>query len=1603
MQATQAATGWPADPGAASRRSGSALVGFSAASMMGSQLMANRRQRGFPQVPQQGAVQPGSGDGSRIPWLTKQADANALNLAPEGASPLHGEKIQTQEAMTNAAAGRRRQIIEALRSRHARAMAQRAEERAGTTHTTTPVEVKSLQNLVDEERSWLRPLLLSVSSFRQALAFRLQALLWRMLACCTDPEVWLEPMFLASAEVAAFYGAGALGAEGESTDWIIHEDGLFRSSSNVNSSQPWNRERLHLQLERSLWAKDTPGGDELRHDEARDVLSSGLATPRLHPLEDVFWLNKLGLRFRSQVKSKRRHLVVSQLYELRLDICRVSLFRAPTSKDLVRLSALDALDSRESRAAGELQELYHRYQREMDGDILVQLDLRLDTLVEHGKMLRSNLLEEESKAQGGAALPAAREAYRTHLQERQKLRTRRDEKEMYFDQICKSLYAKWREVRQIRQDYGFTSTPWRLTAQAQEHDVGSDLERKERNLDAEVEEMTYLQGLPVERLRDQLQSKWDSTKRPAGAVSYRFDLAATAPLTSTEALRARAFDGIVPEAEAIMASEELQRRKLVARARVKVECRVQNRVVGCSPSIPICWETAGTASAMALVEEVGMMGRPDALRPVHSFNLAVHVMPQNLSLVVYVSAGGRLWNRWHATQEVEVDLPSLGKVTHAAVMDQRLLFGPDDDDTLSSFKGELAVCVSWPGEGRDSVVPPMAPMQMDAERGPASASCWPWARRQEDEKKKVDEEEPLKPLADIGKAQALIEETYLRRRRKGSTEESRRSLRIEKLLMRMEREGMDSERQVVPGFEDEARHEELKKLEVKVEAAKKETVHQMEFRKRIQERTRRMSTVKTHMSYKSIVREHGQEAEEGNFFEMLERFQKIFQPKHTLRPSGLRRKFENSVRSIRVHVSVAKVYEAPLRIDSSAASAASTNLPPAPPLPGFGPRGGFAPLSATSAVFGTLGDGVQVHQLPEIVIELTLQDFQGNLLFRRTDRTIKSTDPDINQILELPLHAAGVPGQEELTQDNLTKYSGELTINIFDELTQNLRGSGKEVRIRRQLRHLGRFVLPWSTLYSAKCSLKGQFLVDEHPVLFGYRPKVRTKAMVASAPGVPTPPPVKETPRPMALALDVTVDPPLEHPTRVQPQITLGKEANMMLKHIQKWHDSLKSKHDTRILALGMDVDGRSRLICRYVRPQKPPEHIAPEDPFAIEMAARYVALVPSLQDNEMWNVDDLWCTDQEFLDIQCGDWEEHCILLCNYFNYIDRLRRERVAGYSSTDIQSYCVICDLVPEGEAVVVLRQDKTSGNCEFWHALEGKCFFLPASMQLGGSWHLCSGRQPDQSEELATPKVLTEVSSTIPIRKVHIVFNAENVWANLQRESSRDAHKGVAALSWDLSDQRRWKPLFRKAGELRRLSGHALPEGEEAFDWSRSWQLEDPSEALKYQAADVAQASKLEGMLQNQLEQDVINHRAGLKGDGLENHSTRFNHVIGEKLGQLLEKLEAYSKCSRRHGGLQSVFPLRSAAAPPVTWEALEEQMNDIENDFRMVGRPGRTIFGLPFNEPYKDYSLIWDNVKQSRVVELGGDRADFALKVKVFPYASGVLSIWVFIAMAMDQD
>jgi coiled-coil and C2 domain-containing protein 2A len=76
------------------------------------------------------------------------------------------------------------------------------------------------------------------------------------------------------------------------------------------------------------------------------------------------------------------------------------------------------------------------------------------------------------------------------------------------------------------------------------------------------------------------------------------------------------------------------------------------------------------------------------------------------------------------------------------------------------------------------------------------------------------------------------------------------------------------------------------------------------------------------------------------------------------------------------------------------------------------------------------------------------------------------------------------------------------------------------------------------------------------------------------------------------------------------------------------------------------------------------------------------------IEDNQSFDgvLPDLWCTSQEFLDLGAGDVEEHAILLCNYFNYIDRFEKR------DDKFQSYVVLGIGYPEGRTAYVLRRDK-----------------------------------------------------------------------------------------------------------------------------------------------------------------------------------------------------------------------------------------------------------------------------------------------------------------------
>ena len=61
------------------------------------------------------------------------------------------------------------------------------------------------------------------------------------------------------------------------------------------------------------------------------------------------------------------------------------------------------------------------------------------------------------------------------------------------------------------------------------------------------------------------------------------------------------------------------------------------------------------------------------------------------------------------------------------------------------------------------------------------------------------------------------------------------------------------------------------------------------------------------------------------------------------------------------------------------------------------------------------------------------------------------------------------------------------------------------------------------------------------------------------------------------------------------------------------------------------------------------------QDKYAIERVARFVSMIPYIEDLRMFqDLPDLWTTSQEFFDLGGGDYEEHAIVLANYFRYVD-------------------------------------------------------------------------------------------------------------------------------------------------------------------------------------------------------------------------------------------------------------------------------------------------------------------------------------------------------------
>jgi coiled-coil and C2 domain-containing protein 2A len=232
-------------------------------------------------------------------------------------------------------------------------------------------------------------------------------------------------------------------------------------------------------------------------------------------------------------------------------------------------------------------------------------------------------------------------------------------------------------------------------------------------------------------------------------------------------------------------------------------------------------------------------------------------------------------------------------------------------------------------------------------------------------------------------------------------------------------------------------------------------------------------------------------------------------------------------------------------------------------------------------------------------------------------------------------------------------------------------------------------------------------------------------------------------------------------------------------------------------------------FIPRYLAKQQPPSDIR-----TILQAVRFVALVPFLEDWQAFHdTNDVWSTSEEFLELRAGDWEEHAILLHNYFLWIDDHLKH------GNRYRNYLVLGTAVPEGETVYVLREDTQPSPHEyvFWNASTGQGY---------------ASTDPDS-----------------PLKDVGMLVTMQGseypqMWANVSEMSS------PLMLDFDVdNDAKVWRPFFSKGGGFR---------PEQVREFSSVQEL-----SLRYRPTPALFVRQLEDMLRDMIKQQVRQWRQSIK--------------------------------------------------------------------------------------------------------------------------------------------
>ncbi|KAF5398859.1 hypothetical protein PHET_08038 [Paragonimus heterotremus] len=419
---------------------------------------------------------------------------------------------------------------------------------------------------------------------------------------------------------------------------------------------------------------------------------------------------------------------------------------------------------------------------------------------------------------------------------------------------------------------------------------------------------------------------------------------------------------------------------------------------------------------------------------------------------------------------------------------------------------------------------------------------------------------------------------------------------------------------------------------------------------------------------------------------------------------------------------------------------------------------------------------------------------------------------------------------------------------------------------------------------------------------------------------------------------------------------------------ISDWQERVKKQkffEERQFNPMVLNPDCKEVMVTRYLNPLNPPEDIlSGSNPGltrleSMKRLARYVSLIPNMSDAAFFRgLADIWCTSDQFLNMLCGDDEEHAVLLACYFLYVEKIK------FTSTDNElseldntspewedcSSVFLCigEAVPEGRTIYVLtRKQKKPDN----------------KHTLAHSWHLWN---PSTGDSYSVNNV------SCPMRAVYGLVSAQNVWANVQTKHE------PWEIDWDLSDKNAWTPLFQKNVQSKKRPGHSVNVKQQSPVLSTVQPLR-----LIYEELDNREVDLVKFEIEATLRDALMNWR--------KSQITRLNYEYVSDLTKVLENLENHA--GQRYDGLTQV-------------------LDRITSKYH--------VYGFPMNFPYMKTEAIVERVRSKGIHELHGidghtetsnmeDRlsgitpsryatsVQYAMAVYVKAYKGPVLSIWIYLA------